>query len=226
MTFDQNGIAELVRSVAVRRHHPVRAPERGVVGEGAQHLVVTGARCVGARDDHIDDAQPARRIDALGRQAIAGPHVAVAESSVLERADDGGADRNHTALSYPRPVNGEGRRIGNAIGLVKGQAPVECVISCGRNARRVRDRGKGNAASEPRPANRTSIEAPVRACVPCRLAGKVVASLAITRSPGRSTLTNVVRDVWQIRPRASMINSFACGGRCSGRSAAIIDRSR
>ncbi|OLC75104.1 MAG: hypothetical protein AUH72_20880 [Acidobacteria bacterium 13_1_40CM_4_65_8] len=41
-----------------------------------------------------------------------------------------------------------------------------------------------SAASEPRPASRTSRSAPLGRCTPCRLAGSVAASLAITRSPG------------------------------------------
>ena len=45
-------------------------------------------------------------------------------------------------------------------------------------------------ASDARPASRTSIAAPLGTCTPCRLAGSVAASLAITRSPGCRKSTN------------------------------------
>ena len=74
------------------------------------------------------------------------------------------------------------------------------------------------------PASRTSISAPLGRCTPCRLAGSVAASFAITRSPGRRKSTNRDRGACVMRPSASTTSSLASRGRWTGRWAAIMQR--
>src|SRR5438128_3198876 len=114
-------IAEFVRLIAARMQGFTGTAEGGVVGEGAQELVVTGGGLVGAGEDDIDDAEPGCGAYAIGRQALAGAHLAVAPRSMFEGADDGGADGDNAAAPASRARQCAGRYGRNAVGLVQGQ---------------------------------------------------------------------------------------------------------
>jgi len=83
-----------------------------------------------------------------------------------------------------------------------------------------------SAASDERPASRTSRAAPLGRCTPCRLAGSVAASFATRRSPGCRKSTNRDRGACVMCPAALTTSSLASRGRWTGRSAAIIGVSR
>src|SRR5207244_12720977 len=68
--LDEHGIAELVRAVAAGLQLPVGPAERRLVRERAQQFVMAAAGLVRAREDGIDDAQPAGRAEALRRHAL------------------------------------------------------------------------------------------------------------------------------------------------------------
>src|SRR5207245_7857986 len=92
--LDEHGIAELVRAVPTGLQLPVGPAERGLVRERAQQFVMAAAGFVRAREDGVDDAQPAGRADALGRHALARAHHGVARRCLFQRAHDRRADRD------------------------------------------------------------------------------------------------------------------------------------
>jgi hypothetical protein len=134
-----------VRSVRVRLELGARARQNRIVHEGAQDFVVAAARLMRAGEDGVDDPWPARRTDALIRQAVARAHAA-AGAGVLERAHDGRACRDDPPTIGLDVVNVGGRLRRNAIGLVERQAPIEVGIAGGGNARGQRQGGEADAA--------------------------------------------------------------------------------
>src|SRR6266404_4937901 len=92
--LDEHGIAELVRAVPTGLQLPVGPAERGLVRERAQQFVMAAAGFVRAREDGVDDAQPAGRADALGHHALARAHHGVARRCLFQRAHDRRADRD------------------------------------------------------------------------------------------------------------------------------------
>ena len=126
------------------------------------------------------------------------------------------SDRSTLARRGPRTNRSPGERGGGAdrssVRVRKSPSPKTTALK----------RLTSSGLSEGRPASRTSTGLPVPACTPRRLAGSVAASLATTRSPGRRNSTKAERGAWPMRRRASTTRSLACGGRCTGRSAAII----
>ena len=79
--------------------------------------------------------------------------------------------------------------------------------------------GRG-ATATPRAGPRSA--SPLARWMPCRLAGRVAASLAMTRSPGLNRVASAARGRCRIPPSASTASSRA--DRRSGRSAAIMAR--
>ena len=77
--------------------------------------------------------------------------------------------------------------------------------------RRTDGRHRGGAMGARRGGARSALA--VGRWMPARLAGMVAASLAITRSPGRSSPTRAARRRWVMRPSASTARSLASFGR-------------
>src|SRR3979409_1557757 len=100
--FDEDGVAEFVRSVVARHHFRSHAAERRVVGEGPQQLIVARSRFVNAREDRVDDVQRRRRPDSLIRQPRTLEYTTITAGGMLERANDRRADRPETTTSRTR----------------------------------------------------------------------------------------------------------------------------
>ena len=92
--FNQHGIAELMRAVAVLREGSGDSVQRHVVGDGPEEFEVAFARFVHASKDRVHDAQPGFTRDASTRNAVSGAQPAVGVRGGLERPDDGCPDRD------------------------------------------------------------------------------------------------------------------------------------
>src|SRR5437867_11474938 len=122
-----------MRSIAVGIELVTCLPQRLIVSKGAQQLVMTGARCVRARDDRVNDPKPRGMADALRRDAETCAHAPVARCRVLERAHDRGANGYDAATVTPGAAKRKGGRCGNAIGFVERQASIELGVTGGRD---------------------------------------------------------------------------------------------
>ena len=84
------------------------AAQCGFVRECLEQLAMTGPGLMNSRKNRIDDAESASRAEALRRQSIAGMHMAVLARSVFQGAYDRRADRDNSAATRPRALDGGG----------------------------------------------------------------------------------------------------------------------
>lgn len=80
-------------------------PERPVVNERAQQLIVAGRWIVHTRDNRIDHLQLRIRGDALRCYAGTGTNASERGRRVLERADHGRSDRHNPSALGDRAVD-------------------------------------------------------------------------------------------------------------------------
>ena len=123
------------------------------------------------------------------------------------------ARRSTTASERPEPEPVARRQ------APAGAAGLPCACDDRPRRRRWRRSGSGRRATASRRAGPRSSRRSADACQ-CRLAGKVAASLATTRSPGRNSVASAVRGRCRMRPSAPTVTSLA--DRRSGLSAAIM----
>src|SRR5260370_40483290 len=74
--LDEHGIAEFVSSIVVGFELFIHENQSGVVGEGAEQLIMAGTGLVGSREYGVDNAQAAGGPDPAGRQSLAGSYPA------------------------------------------------------------------------------------------------------------------------------------------------------
>jgi hypothetical protein len=117
-----------VRLIARRLERRTGIGQRGVVEERAQQLVVAAAGLVRAREDGIDDLQPARRAKALIGDPLTRADAALA-CGMLERTHDGRADGDDPSVRRSSVADGRRRGFGNAIRLVERKASVELGVA-------------------------------------------------------------------------------------------------
>src|SRR6516164_345785 len=144
--FDEDRVAKLMCPVTVRVELFACSVQCSVVSESTQQFVVTRPRFMGTREDRVDDAEPAGRINSLVCQAIACTNVTAGNGTVLERAHDGCADGDDASAAGAGAVNGTSGGLGNTVRLVERKVPVQLLISGRRNAGRVRDGGNSSAS--------------------------------------------------------------------------------
>src|SRR5262249_56204985 len=94
---NQVAVAELVPEVSARERFAIAAFEQLLVGDGLQHLQVGRLGLVPARDEAVDDADPALRADDVVRPSLTGDKGAVSLRDRLERAHGGRPDRDHAS---------------------------------------------------------------------------------------------------------------------------------
>jgi hypothetical protein len=157
LTLDQHRIAKLVRSIAGLLERDVRLVQHLLAGERPQQLVMAAARLVRAREDRIDNLQPACWPQSLVRDTIAGADEAVVGRRVLQCAHDGRANRDNPAAARSRSSNRRGGRLGDAIRLIEWKAPIELRITSRGQARRNRHRRESDAPL-PHPVDGVPIE--------------------------------------------------------------------
>jgi hypothetical protein len=75
--FDQHGITELVRAVAVPASGHGNLIQHGIRGKSPEQLKVTFARSMHASEDCIHDLKDRFTPDASARDSIAGAHAAI-----------------------------------------------------------------------------------------------------------------------------------------------------
>ena len=119
-----------MRPITHRLERRIRIGQRSVIHERAQHLVMAAIGLVRARQDGIDETQPAGRADALVCDSVTRSHdiqrsrgptparlargfalaraagATVARSRVLERSHDGRADGDDSSPLSFHVVNG------------------------------------------------------------------------------------------------------------------------
>jgi len=101
-SFDENGIAEFVRAIAVRVQFLVHAAECCVVYECSQQVIVAGAWLVRPGENSVDQLQSAGITDPMSRQALADSHRMVEFRRIFQRPHNSRADRNDSSTSRPR----------------------------------------------------------------------------------------------------------------------------
>jgi hypothetical protein len=135
-----------VRAVARSFERGIDARQRRRRDERAQQVVVARSRLVRAADDRIDRREARRGAEPVVGDARAGFEPARLRRRVLERARDGGADRDDPAAALLCRANrgdGAGR---NAVGLVERQARIECGVAGRRQTGGVGQRRKADAS--------------------------------------------------------------------------------
>jgi hypothetical protein len=75
--FDQHGITELVRAVAVPASGHANLIQHAIRGKSPEQLKVTFARSMHASEDRIHDPKGRFTPDASARDSIAGAHAAI-----------------------------------------------------------------------------------------------------------------------------------------------------
>ena len=123
--------------------------------------------------------RPWRAMPALDRVGVA-DEADLDQARMAERCEHRRPRAVRAAAGRPAPASGGGA------GLRCG-----CESRLRRRRRRESAASSSGATSEARPARRTSIAAPLGRCLPARLAGRVAASLATTRSPAASSVGQV-----------------------------------
>src|SRR5580692_10633070 len=111
--FNEDGVAELVRSVVARHQFFSHVAERRVIGERPHQLIVARSRFVNAREDRMHDAQRGRWPDSLIRQPWTLDHTAIAAGGMFERANDSRADSHDAAAFEPSALDRESGCAGN-----------------------------------------------------------------------------------------------------------------
>ena len=68
--FDENRIAEFVRSILIRVEFTYHLSQGGIVGKGAEQLVVAAARLVGSGKNRVNNPQLGSRANSLCSQIL------------------------------------------------------------------------------------------------------------------------------------------------------------
>ena len=92
------------------------------------------------REEAVDDARHEPLTDPQLRLTGAGDERAVIGRARLERAHDGRSDGDHAPADRPRAMYGSRRLLGDLVGLLERQQPVEALVASRGESRRVRQR--------------------------------------------------------------------------------------
>ena len=125
MAFQDHGVTELVRMIAVLGDFRRHSTEYGIIGESSKKLEMALARRVHACQDRIDDTQRGCVADASMCNPIPGSDMSAGFDRGLKGADHRRPDRDDAAAGCFDPCDRFRGSLWNTIGLVERQAQVQ-----------------------------------------------------------------------------------------------------
>jgi hypothetical protein len=162
--FDEDRVAELVRAIFVLlrlRRHPDQCI---VLLKRAEEFVVARARLVHAGQNPVDNEKPRVGSDASRRDAGSRPDTARATCRVLQRANDGRANRQDAAAALPGPIDERSGCWWDHVRLVEWQPLIKFRISGRGNACRMREARHACVSIAQRPQRGPVEDQPGRRC--------------------------------------------------------------
>ena len=142
--FDENRIAEFVRSILVGVEFTYHLSQGGIVSKGAEQLVVAAAWLVGSGKNRVNNPQLGSRTDSLCSQIFTRPDEP-STAGVLQGTHHGRAYGDDAASVCLGSPDCRGGRLGYAIRFIERQPKVEFSVPSGRDASGVSEGGKANA---------------------------------------------------------------------------------
>lgn len=136
-------------AVSMRCDGRGHALERRIWGEGPEELVVAFAGLVRAGDDGVRDAELHLAPDPSARNAIPGPHAAVAVRRRFERPDDRRSNGDDPPAARLRAIDGRCSSLENVKELIQRETRVQRRASGRGEPGGVSEGGEADAAPPP-----------------------------------------------------------------------------
>src|SRR6266568_1432851 len=112
-------------AIPVSVEFDIRALQHVFIRKRTQQPVMTRARLVDSREQRIDHAQAAGRVDALCGKALSSTHESIPRSGMLERTHDGCADRDDPPALRSRALDRPCSGVRDAVRLIERQAAID-----------------------------------------------------------------------------------------------------